>query len=109
MYEKEKLPPGIKKAVDKEVFVFLLCFLGFFVLVGREMGVANMFSTLMNTAYQLLLDTVCPDVAVFSVGADNSYGHPTQEAMDRFLSVGAQLYRTDLNGTVTITARPGSE
>ena len=58
---------------------------------------------------QLLLDTVRPDVAVFSVGADNSYGHPTQEAMDRFLSVGAQLYRTDLNGTVTITARPGSE
>ena len=58
MYEKEKLPPGIKRAVDKEVFVFLLCFLGFFVLMGREMGVANMFSTLMNTAYQLLLDTV---------------------------------------------------
>ncbi len=55
---------------------------------------------------QLLLDTVRPDVAVFSVGADNSYGHPTQEAMDRFLSVGAQLYRTDLNGTVTITAQP---
>lgn len=58
MYEKEKLPPGIKRAVDKEVFVFLLCFLGFFVLMGREMGVGNMFSTLMNTAYQLLLDTV---------------------------------------------------
>lgn len=55
---------------------------------------------------QLLLDTVRPDMAVFSVGADNSYGHPTQEAMDRFLSVGAQLYRTDLNGTVTITAQP---
>lgn len=58
---------------------------------------------------QLLLDTVRPDVAVFSVGVDNSYGHPTQEAMDRFLSVGAQLYRTDLNGTVTITAQTGSE
>lgn len=55
---------------------------------------------------QLLLDTVRPDVAVFSVGADNSYGHPTQEAMDRFSSVGAQLYRTDLNGTVSITAQP---
>lgn len=58
MYEKEKLPPGIKKAVDKEVFVFLACFLGFFILLGREMGAANMFNTLMNTAYQLLLDTV---------------------------------------------------
>ena len=58
MHEKEKLPPGIKKAVDKEVFVFLGFFLGFFLLMGREMGTANMFNTLMNTAYQLLMDTV---------------------------------------------------
>ena len=58
MYEKEKLPPGIKKADDKEVFVFLACFLGFFILLCWEMGAANMFNTLMNTAYQLLLDTV---------------------------------------------------
>lgn len=58
MYKKDDLPPGIRKAVDKEVFVFLACFLGFFILVGNEMGIANMFNTLMNTAYQLLLDTV---------------------------------------------------
>ena len=58
MYKKEQLPPGIKKAVDKEVFVFLTCFLGFFILLAWEMGTANMFNTLMNTAYQLLLDTV---------------------------------------------------
>lgn len=55
---------------------------------------------------QLLLDTVCPDVAVFSVGGDNNYGHPTPEAMERFRSVGAELYRTDLNGTVSITVEP---
>lgn len=58
MHEKETLPPGVKKAVDREVFVFLTFFLGFFILIGWEMGVANMFNTLMNTAYQLLLDTV---------------------------------------------------
>lgn len=52
---------------------------------------------------QFLLDTVRPDVAVFSVGGDNPYGHPTPEAMERFRSVGAELYRTDLNGTVSIT------
>lgn len=55
---------------------------------------------------QLLLETVCPDVAVFSVGADNSYGHPTAEAIERFEAVGAEIYRTDLNGTVTITVEP---
>ena len=58
MYEKGKLPPGIKRTVDKEVFIFLFCFLGFFILLAFEMGTANMFNTLMNTAYQLLLDTV---------------------------------------------------
>ena len=56
--KKSDLPDGIKKAVDKEVFIFLVLFLGFFVLLGREMGVANMFNTMMNTAYALLLDTV---------------------------------------------------
>ena len=56
--KKSDLPEGIKKAVDKEVFIFLAFFLGFFVLMGREMGITNMFNTLMNTAYALLLDTV---------------------------------------------------
>ena len=56
--KKSDLPEGIKKAVDKEVFIFLGFFLGFFVLMGREMGITNMFNTLMNTAYALLLDTV---------------------------------------------------
>jgi len=55
---------------------------------------------------QLLLETVRPDVAVFSVGADNNYGHPTVEAIERFEAVGAEIYRTDLNGTVTITVEP---
>jgi len=55
---------------------------------------------------QILLETVRPDVAVFSVGADNSYGHPTEEAIGRFEAVGAEIYRTDLNGTVTITVDP---
>ena len=58
MNENEKLPLGVKKAIDKEVFLFLAVFLGLFVLIGREMGTANMFNTLMNTAYHLLMDTV---------------------------------------------------
>ena len=55
---------------------------------------------------KLLLETVRPDVAVFSVGGDNHYGHPTPEAMERFRAVGAELYRTDLNGTVCFTVEP---
>ena len=55
---KKKAFPGVKKITDKEVFIFLVLFLGFFVYLGGKMGVANMFNTLMNTAYALLLETV---------------------------------------------------
>ncbi len=50
--------PGRKKAVGAEVFVFLVIFLGFFGLLGSQMGLANMLNTMMNTAFDLLLNTV---------------------------------------------------
>ncbi len=52
------LPPNTKKAVGVEVFVFLAIFFAVFVLLGWKMGVTNMLNTMMNTAYQLLLETV---------------------------------------------------
>lgn len=48
----------IKKAIDVETFIFLFIFILFFVYLSRVMGVSNMFSTLMNTAYKLLIDVV---------------------------------------------------
>ena len=47
-----------KKAVSLEGFVFLGCFLGFFGIIGYKMGVVNMLNTFMNTAYDLLMNTV---------------------------------------------------
>ena len=55
---ENSLPDGIRKAVDKEVFIFLIFFLGIFLFLGKEMGVANMFNTMMNTAHDLLINTV---------------------------------------------------
>ena len=52
------LPVGIKKAVSKEVFIFLALFLGFFIALCAEMGTVNMFNTMMKTAYDLLISTV---------------------------------------------------
>jgi len=48
----------LKKAIGLEGFLCLLFFILFFLLIGREMGTANMFSTLMNTAYSLLIKVV---------------------------------------------------
>lgn len=51
---------------------------------------------------QQLLDTLRPEEAIISVSADNNYGHPTQETLDRLAASGTQVWRTDLNGTVTL-------
>ena len=47
-----------------------------------------------------LLEATKPDVAVISVDKYNSYGHPTQEVLDRLEAVGCIIYRTDEDGTV---------
>ena len=48
-----------------------------------------------------LLHTTAPDVAIISVGADNSYGHPTDEVLERLKNAGCAVYRTDLHGSIT--------
>lgn len=51
---------------------------------------------------QQLAETLSPDWAVISVGAGNSYGHPSEEVLSALSGV-AHLLRTDLDGTVTLS------
>ena len=60
-----------------------------------------------SSSYRFLR-AVMPDYAVISVGSDNSYGHPTEEALSRLRDVGAKVYRTDLQGDIIVTC-DGSE
>src|SRR5204862_6933816 len=46
-----------------------------------------------------------PQVAVISVGAGNSYGHPAPQVIDLWQSAGARVYRTDRDGAVIIEAQ----
>lgn len=41
-----------------DTFIFLLIITSFFGYLGYKMGIENMFSTLMQTSYKLLMDTV---------------------------------------------------
>lgn len=51
------------------------------------------------------LRAVHPKIATIGVGAGNHYHHPAPEALERLSSSGAALFRTDANGTVTISGK----
>ena len=53
------------------------------------------------------LKRVQPEVAIVSCGAWNRYGHPSQAVLDRLRAANpnVKLYRTDLQGEITITTR----
>ena len=65
------------------------------VLVAGHHGAANAVSA-------QLLEAVSPDIVCISVGANNAYGHPAQETLQRLKEYGCAVYRTDLNGSITI-------
>lgn len=46
-----------------------------------------------------------PEVAIISTGEWNRYGHPAQSVLDRLKAANVKVYRTDLQGEVTITTK----
>lgn len=48
------------------------------------------------------LSKVKPEIAIISVGAGNSYGHPAPETLQRLESAGVTIYRTDTNGNLMV-------
>lgn len=43
-------------------------------------------------------------LVIFSCGADNSYGHPSESTLDRLRDAGVDWFRTDINGDITVDA-----
>lgn len=50
------------------------------------------------------MEVVNPKAVVISAGLGNSYGHPTEAVLYRVEKMGAQLYRTDLQGEIIVTS-----
>src|SRR5262249_57242010 len=51
------------------------------------------------------LKRVQPEAAIISDGAWNRYGHPAQSLLDRLKAANVKVYRTDLQGEITITTK----
>lgn len=48
------------------------------------------------------LKAVSPEIAIYSAGIDNSYGHPHAEVIASAENSGAEVYGTDVNGTIVV-------
>lgn len=52
-----------------------------------------------NATSEELLEALRPETVCISVGS-NSYGHPSEETLERLARQGCAVYRTDLHGTI---------
>lgn len=71
-------------------------------LKAKVLKVAHHGSNYASTAK--FLQKVAPETALISCGADNDYGHPAPKTLERLKQAGVNLYRTDLNGEITVVS-----
>ena len=48
------------------------------------------------------LQAVNPELAIISVGADNKFGHPAPETLEKLQAIGAKVLRTDQAGNIKV-------
>lgn len=56
-----------------------------------------------SSSLEKFVKAVSPEIAVISVGADNSYGHPHEKIVNRLNRLKIKTYRTDHHGTIVIS------
>lgn len=57
-----------------------------------------------TSSTKAFLEAVNPNLAIMSVGADNVYGLPDEEILNRFKEANIQVLRTDLLGTIIVVS-----
>lgn len=57
---------------------------------------------------EAFLTRISPRIALVGVGNGNRYGHPSPAALRGILGVGAEIFRTDIHGTIGVRAHDGT-
>ena len=60
-----------------------------------------------TSSNDFFLKAVKPEYAVISMGARNRYGHPHQQTLSNLEAIGAQIFRTDINGSIILNIDGG--
>ncbi len=55
-----------------------------------------------TSSTESFIQNVAPEVAIYSAGTGNSYGHPHSEVIDRLVGIGIDVYGTDRHGTIQV-------
>ena len=56
----------------------------------------------LTSSSAAFLESLRPTIAVVSAGRSNRFGHPAPAVMERYRAVGAEMFRTDRDGAVTV-------
>ena len=56
-----------------------------------------------NSSTKEFLEKLQPEIGVISCGKNNNYGHPHNETLERLKEADCRIFRTDLQGCVTIS------
>ena len=82
-------------------------------LIGKDLDLNALKAKVIKIAHhgskyatsEHFLKRVEPEAAIISDGGWNRYGHPAQSVLDRLKGANAKVYRTDLQGEITITTK----
>lgn len=50
------------------------------------------------------INAVDPEIAIYSAGVNNSYGHPSEDVVSYIKNAGIKLYGTDKDGTIIVSS-----
>lgn len=61
-----------------------------------------------TSSIQEFISSTSPNLAIFSVGQRNKFGHPSPRVLKRFERVGATILRTDISGDILVSLSTSS-